>query len=233
MNRVPDIYTDGGYLERSRKWHIEDSAWKAQQIIKMITRNNLTPQTVCEVGCGAGEILYQLYLHLSRNINYTGFEVSPQAYKLCKERERENIVFFLKDFTEEVNIFFDLALFIDVIEHVENMHAFLRTVKKKGEYKIFHIPLDLYVLNLIKESNLVEGLNYPGHIHFFTKKTAIRTLQNQGYEIVDYFYTPAADMPKKTLMSKLIRPAQRISHRLNSDLGMRVFGGSSLLVLSK
>jgi SAM-dependent methyltransferase len=233
VNSVPDIYTNGRYLERSRKWHVEDSAWKAQQIIKMIKRNGLAPETVCEVGCGAGEILHQLHLLFSKNINYTGFEISPQAYELCKEREKENIVFFLKDFTKEANVFFDLVLLIDVIEHVENMYDFLRTVKEKGEYKIFHIPLDLYVLNLIKESNLVEGLNYPGHIHFFTKKTAIRTLQNQGYEIVDYFCTPAADLPNKTLMSKLIRPAQRLSYRLNSGLGMRIFGGSSLLVLSK
>ena len=199
----------------------------------MIRKNNLAPRTICEVGCGAGEILYQLHSRLSKDIQYTGFEISPQAIELCKERERENIVFFLKDFAKEDGVFFDLILLIDVIEHVEDVRQFLRTVKGKGEFKIFHIPLDLYVLNLIRESNLVQGLNHPGHIHFFTKNIALRTLENEGYEIIDHFRTPAFQQEGKTLLSRLIRPAQSISHRLNSDLAMRIFGGSSLLVLSK
>ena len=51
------IYTNGYYLEKNPTWHVEDSSWKAKNIIKMMKRNNIVPKTICEVGCGAGEIL--------------------------------------------------------------------------------------------------------------------------------------------------------------------------------
>lgn len=51
------IYDDGTYLTNNPTWHEEDSAWKSQQIMKIIDKNTLSFNTICEVGCGAGEIL--------------------------------------------------------------------------------------------------------------------------------------------------------------------------------
>ena len=53
------MYNDGEYLKNNPMWHIEDSEWKAEQISKIISRTNLQLKKVCEVGCGAGEILNQ------------------------------------------------------------------------------------------------------------------------------------------------------------------------------
>ena len=46
------IYKDGTYLENRPNWHVEDSLWKANNIIKIIKKNNLTAKTVCEIGYG-------------------------------------------------------------------------------------------------------------------------------------------------------------------------------------
>jgi hypothetical protein len=43
-------YTTGEYLEKNPDWHEGDSAWKATQIKKMLDRNQLTSETVTEVG---------------------------------------------------------------------------------------------------------------------------------------------------------------------------------------
>ena len=52
------IYTDGTYLEQNPNWHQGDSAWKAGHIQALLERNGITePKSICEVGCGAGEIL--------------------------------------------------------------------------------------------------------------------------------------------------------------------------------
>jgi hypothetical protein len=51
------IYTQGEYFEKNQTWHIEDSPWKTEQLMKIIKRNQLQPTSICEVGCGAGEIL--------------------------------------------------------------------------------------------------------------------------------------------------------------------------------
>ena len=91
-----NIYTDGAYLKSRKNWHIEDSPWKSNNIISMLNNNNIQPKTVCEIGCGAGEILNQLYQNLDSNIEFIGYEISPQAYKMCKEKDR--IKFFNADF---------------------------------------------------------------------------------------------------------------------------------------
>ena len=67
--------------------------------------------------------------------------------KSVKKKTKKNLTFSNNDILKEKNKYFDIALIIDVIEHVEDYFYFLRKVKKKANYKIFHIPLDLSVLN--------------------------------------------------------------------------------------
>ena len=45
------------YLNVNPTWHVEDSAWKTTQILKILGRNKITPHNVSEIGYGAGEIL--------------------------------------------------------------------------------------------------------------------------------------------------------------------------------
>ena len=58
--KVTERYQNGDYLANNSNWHVEDSSWKANQIHIIISRNNLHFSNICEVGCGAGEILRQL-----------------------------------------------------------------------------------------------------------------------------------------------------------------------------
>lgn len=134
---VGEIYTNSEYLNHNAKWHVEDSVWKALQISKILTDNNLKPCTICEVGCGAGAILEELD-RLYPGINFFGFEVSPQAFELCRARESGNTKYFLKNIFEE-SVFFDCLLCIDVVDHVEDYIGFIRSLKSKSNYKIFHI----------------------------------------------------------------------------------------------
>src|SRR3989337_3292163 len=84
---VRDLYLSGEYLKRNPTWHVEDSAWKATQIVRMLERNRISPLvTLCEVGCGAGEILSQLQKRLDQRCMLWGYEMSPQAFGLCRTR---------------------------------------------------------------------------------------------------------------------------------------------------
>jgi type I restriction-modification system DNA methylase subunit len=40
-----------------------------------------------EIGCGAGEILRQMQTHLSTRTTFHGYEISPQAFRLCKQKK--------------------------------------------------------------------------------------------------------------------------------------------------
>jgi len=55
-----DMYQNGEYLRKNPTWDVEDSPWKAAQILKMLLEHNIRPCSIGEVGCGAGEILINL-----------------------------------------------------------------------------------------------------------------------------------------------------------------------------
>lgn len=57
-------HSDSEYAPKKTTWHTEDSPWKATQIMKMMSRNNLQAKIICEIVCGAGEILNQLHQNL-------------------------------------------------------------------------------------------------------------------------------------------------------------------------
>ena len=173
---IRDPYTQGDYLIRNPTWHVEDSPWKAKQIIRMLTRNSLAPKTICEVGCGAGEILRHLQQNLSEQCLFWGYEVSPQAFALCKQRANERLRFELKDILQEKDAFFDMILLIDLIEHLEDYFSFLRGIKPKSEYKILHIPLDLSVQMVLRGSPIMRTRESAGHLHYFTKEIALEIL---------------------------------------------------------
>ncbi len=234
IKKTEDIYTKGDYLKKNPTWHEEDSAWKAKHILRMMEKNNLRPNAVCEVGCGAGEILNQLYLELPEHVLLTGYEISPQAYEISKQKTKERLHFYLKDFLHETDHFFDLLLVIDILEHVEDYFCFLRTLRGKAEYKIFHIPLDISVQKVLLCTPILRRRLELGHIHYFTKEIALATLNDTGYEIIDYFYTGGAlDLPAKSLLYSLGKWPLRLASMLNQDIAVRILGGHSIMVLAK
>jgi cyclopropane fatty-acyl-phospholipid synthase-like methyltransferase len=228
------IYTHGEYFQKNPTWHVEDSQWKAGQIIKIINENHINPKTICEIGCGAGEILNQLHLKLDNNISFIGYEISHQAFELCKHKEKDRLHFYCKDLLEDNNAFFDLVLCIDVFEHVEDYFSFLRNLCNKGQYKIFHIPLELSAQKLLRTSAFRLARYKVGHIHHFTKETALWTLKDTGYEILDYFFTAGSiDLPAKHFKTLLAKIPRKMMYSLSKDMAVRILGGFSLMVLTK
>jgi len=230
---VTERYQGGDYLAKNSDWHVEDSSWKADQIHKIVSRNNLHFSTICEVGCGAGEILRQLSIKSDyEGVNFVGYEVSADAFKLCKQRESETVKFHLKDILRE-DVRYDAILCIDVFEHIENYMGFLKMMNSKSEYKIFHIPLDLSVVALMRDT-LIKGRESVGHLHYFTPSTALATLEDCGYEVLDTMYTPFfADLQPKSLKAKIVKIPRTILYRFSPKLMSTLMGGASLMVLAK
>jgi hypothetical protein len=228
-----ELYIDGEYLNRNPTWHVEDSAWKARQILRMLSRNHLGPQTICEVGCGAGEVLRQLQQAMDPSCEFQGYEISPQAFRLCQERANERLHFQLKDFLQEREPPFDLLLLIDVIEHLEDYFTFLKKVKPRSHYKVLHIPLDLCVQTVLRPAKLAALRNQIGHLHYFTRETALRSLEDSGYQVLDHFLTAGAlEVTNKAFRTHLVNGPRRLVSMVHKNLAARLFGGFSLLVLA-
>jgi cyclopropane fatty-acyl-phospholipid synthase-like methyltransferase len=231
---VEDRYKDGTYLEQNPGWHVEESAWKAQQISRMLRLHNLVPETICDVGCGVGEVLKEVQKRVNERCVLWGYDVSPQAIAMSASRANEQLHFKLADIRQEQDVAFDLLLVMDVIEHLEDYFSFLRAIRSDGQYKIFHIPLDLSVQTLMRRQGLLHVHDTYGHIHYFTKEIAIKLLQDAGYEVLDSFYTSrAVEIPTDLLGRKLLRYPRKLLFALNQDLAVRLLGGFSLLVLAR
>lgn len=129
---------------------------------------------------------------------------------------------------------FDIVMAIDVFEHIEDYFGFLRGLRAKAEFKIFHIPLDLSVQTVLRASPIIKRRKAVGHIHYFTKETAFATLKDTGHEIVDYFYTRGSlELPDRGWRANLLKYPRKIAFTVNEDLTVRILGGYSLLVLAK
>ncbi|MGZ3621857.1 MAG: class I SAM-dependent methyltransferase [Ktedonobacteraceae bacterium] len=232
--KLEEIYTSGIYLEKNPSWHVEESPWKTKQVIRMLTRSNIKPKTICEIGCGAGEILKLLHDCMDDECLFWGYEISPQAFELCKSRVNERLHFKLADFRQEKDVFFDLILVMDVIEHLEDYFSFLRDIQPKSEFKIVHIPLDLSVQTVLRGNPLLGMREYYGHIHYFTKETALQILRDTGYQVLDYFYTPlSVELPTNRVGRRILNLPRKLFFGIHHDLAARLLGGFSLLVLAR
>jgi cyclopropane fatty-acyl-phospholipid synthase-like methyltransferase len=231
---TPSIYQDGTYLEHSNTWHEEDSSWKARHIADLLRRNGVAPSSICEVGCGAGGILDSLADDLGKGIQYYGYEISPQAFEICRKKSNENLQFFLEDILSVEGEAFDVMMAIDVFEHVEDYIGFLRKLRSKASFKVFHIPLDISVQTVLRMSPILGQRTSWGHLHYFTKETALATLRDTGYEILDCVFTKSAiELPNRNWKEALLKWPRQLFYFLNKDLAARVLGGFSLLVLTK
>lgn len=227
------MYQTGEYVEKNPTYHVEDSAWKAGQIQTMLAKNNLQPRTVCEVGCGAGEILRQLQTRLPATTEFFGYEISPQAFALCQERANEHLQFRCEDLISAATPCFDLLLCIDVFEHVPDYLSFLKSVRSKAHHKIFHIPLDMSAQWVLRGRPILREREQAGHLHYFMKDTALATLRDAGYKVLDTAYTAGAIDHPRSIKARLASWPRRLLAKVNQDLVVRVMGGYSLLVLAE
>src|ERR1700730_310641 len=148
------IYTDGSYLAKTGgTWHVEDSPFKARWIASMLARHvEVKPNTICEIGCGAGGILAELQKTFPDHITFTGYDISPQAHALSARFSNPRCQFILGDaFADHSQ--YDLVLVMDVIEHVDDYFSFLRQTREKADWKLYQIPLDAYVSGILRVNN--------------------------------------------------------------------------------
>jgi SAM-dependent methyltransferase len=237
---MSNIYESGEYLKSTKgSWHAEDSPWKAQQIYRIINNNGIRPKEIAEIGCGSGQVLVELSKHESLNdCQFVGYDISPQAIELCKKTGNKNCSFFCQDLLAEKNEAVngaDVLLVIDVFEHVPDYMGFIEQCKNKATYKIYHIPLDLHVSALLRNS-FVRNRYSIGHLHYFSADSALATLVDTGHEIVDSFYTNGSLALLKhhpSIKTAIANGPRWFFSKFSLPITARVFGGYSLLVLAK
>jgi SAM-dependent methyltransferase len=234
VSTTSDRYLDGSYAIGNPDWHQADSAWKAERIFEIIDRNRIKLRSVCDLGCGAGEVLACLKRKLDIDVVCVGYEPSPQAFSIAQTKTTSGLSFSQASALDE-KAHFDAILLIDVIEHLDDYIGYLRNVQPHADYFILHIPLDLSVLSLLRDWPIMKRRRGVGHLHYFTKSTALATLEDLGFKVIDFFYTeirrPSEENFKTTLLRRF--PLSCFCVLGLRDLGVRIFGDHSLMILAQ
>ena len=227
-----NIYLDGAYRQRNPDWHSVDSAWKAQRIAGILRRNGVSFVSCVEVGCGAGQILTHLAMEFPGK-RFTGYDVSPDAAKLWSQAGSHAVAYELADITT-VDVTADLLLLIDVFEHIEDYMGFLRKLSGRSRWFVFHITLDMHISALLRDRQL-HARQQVGHLHYFSRATALATLADTGYRIVDEELTRLSQqtLESRRPLTLLANAVRRSMQLLSADFAAKLLGGYSLLVLAE
>ncbi|MFH1910376.1 MAG: class I SAM-dependent methyltransferase [bacterium] len=223
-----NIYKNGQYKQNHPTWHDEDAAFKAQEVLKIIKRNRLKVRSIIDIGCGTGGVLKILSQKLKVS-KLVGFEPYKEVLKIAKTKHPE--VDFIDKLPQKK---FDLALALDVIEHLEKPKKILLQIKTLAKYKIFHVPLSLSLQARLRKTPPEYGREHSGHLHNFTKKSALDFLKANNYEILDFSYTKGAILtPIKTRRQKFLNIFRILFFPVFPNLTSKLLGGFSLIVLTK
>jgi SAM-dependent methyltransferase len=234
VGTAANLYTSDEYSRQVSDWHVSESNAKVREILRALHRHRLTPRRVCDVGCGAGEVLRLLQQQLPTTTEFVGYDIAPRALELAASRANARLRFIQGDMPRDVHDDFDLLLALDVIEHVEDYFGFLRALRPISKYKIFFFPLDLSVQTVIRPYGLLQKRDAYGHLHYFTRETALRALTDVGYTIVDSVYTSdMIDMPTHLLGRKVLKYPRKLLFALSPDFAVHLLGGYRLLVLAR
>lgn len=221
-------YIDGRYLNANPGWHEEDSEFKAIHVARLLQSSGLRPSTICDVGCGTAGVLARLGRETDAEL--TGWELSPDATRLAWELH-PTVKVIEGDLLESDSVY-DVVLALDVFEHIDDYMGFLRALRARGEHFVFHIPLDMTAQMVIRASPLMICRQQVGHLHYFSRDTALATLRDCGYSVLSETYTWASVEQPKSLRNRIAAMPRAVGRRLNEHVTVRLLGGASLLVLA-
>ena len=228
-----DRYLNGDYAEKNPDWDSADSSWKADKLAEFLAEHNVNPGSIVEVGCGSGAVLAALRKYFP-DTSLSGFDIAPDAKRFWKDESLNGIHFELADYLVQDGPVPDLVLLIDVLELIGNPWEFLAHLRRRSKLIAIHFPLDLSALSVLRERPLLNVREKVGHLHYFTRGLALSLLEESGYEIVAAQYTGASlNAPQRSLRTKIAGVVRWLLYLINHDLGARLLGGETLLVLAR
>lgn len=218
-------------------YEAQEAAWKAGQIAALIAKHRLPLKSIADLACGTGSVLSALAkIDALKAATLTGYDAPanaatpsqadwPASMRLVERNP-------LKDPDGQR---FDALLVIDYFEHVRDYLGLLTDCRPLASYKIFHVPLEISAASVLRDA-CVRNRYSLGHIHYFTAESALACLKDSGHEVIDYTYTDSAGCYLKlnpSLKKSIANAPRRWLAKLNVSLAAKIFGGYSLLVLTK
>ncbi len=228
-----DRYLNGDYAQKNPDWDSADARWKARKLNELLLDHECRPSSIVEIGCGSGSTLAELRQFFPQ-ASLAGFDIAPELVRFWGELTALGIRLELADYLDLEEPIPDLLLVLDVLEHLGNPWEFLARLRHRSKFVAIHFPLDLSAVSVLREAPLLQVREKVGHLHYFTRGLALSLLEESGFEIVAARYTGAAlDAPQRSFETRIAGWVRRLAYAVNRDLGARLLGGETLMVLAR
>jgi 2-polyprenyl-3-methyl-5-hydroxy-6-metoxy-1,4-benzoquinol methylase len=173
--------------EKSERIYAVSESTKRQEMAVFLPSEY---SNVLEVGCNVGNFSP---IVKSKPCEYWGVEPFKEAAKAAETAMDKVLVGFYNEVANEIpDNYFDLVIANDFIEHLEQPWDFLESIKGKMTKEasmVLSIPNVRYYWNLMevlfhKDWKYADcGILDVTHLRFFTEKSIIRLLNENGFEI--------------------------------------------------
>jgi len=175
---MSDIYRDGTYFARHPTLHEEDSGFKFEGVVEFLDLLQFRDRKIrlVDVGGGAGRLGFLVadYLHdRGCEIEFAALDLSDQMLALQKKNNPYIKKTLNMSLIECEKSGFDLALMMDVVEHIPRKHEAAEKADSMSEYIIYNIPVEINFFDVLKNLYM-HGRYYRlqkkslGHVHFFS-----------------------------------------------------------------
>jgi ubiquinone/menaquinone biosynthesis C-methylase UbiE len=201
---ISDLYLSDEYINKNPSLHEEESDWKISKIVPLVDRfiehNNKDEINLLDVGGGTGLILYAVSNYFetrhSIGVNRYALDLSPGMLEIQKERNPDLRKALNEDIrkTSLSNKEIDLALLIDVLEHVPNPIEALEELRRISSFSILNVPLenslDRRIWNFLKSGEPRKyDIETYGHINFYTFGKIKRQIEKHTGRVLDFYFT--------------------------------------------
>ena len=176
--------------KKLQKRIIEDNNFTYRELIRILKPYLKNCDTILDIGCGVGTIDFYL---AAKGKKVTGVEISASAVSLAKENARlfnlnKKVRFITAEFPGNLPIKkYDLVIFSEVIEHLQDDKRALRDV-----WKVLNPNGILVITTPSKNAPLYKmGLldtfdKSVGHLRRYTIEGLINLVKSNEYEIIDF-----------------------------------------------
>lgn len=202
---IRDLYLKNEYIKKNPSLHEKDFEWKISKIVPfidiIIKKNYINSNEInlLDVGGGAGLILKEISNYIERSYNIRvkkyALDLSPGMLAV-QEKNNPNVRLLNEDIcsTSLLNKEIDIALMIDVIEHIPNSDKALRELGRISRFAIFKVPLEDSLIsnawNFLKQGQPRQNaIDTIGHINIYNPITLKSQIRQNGGSILNLFFT--------------------------------------------
>lgn len=176
-------------LASEAEWLRRCAIEKVNSIEYLLSRNNIKPVSLLELGCGTGAVILECQKRQLAE-DYFAMDYSEEAIHFIRENS-SGIKTFVDDITAADfsgrGFCFDVIVLSHVLEHLEDPRVFLQHLRQiPFSYLIAEVPLeDLFFGKIKAKFRKTRGNDKAGHVQFFSADSFRKLFFSCDYSILD------------------------------------------------